>query len=244
MKLVCNSNFISINRFIAASFGLGLFCISLSGVAQTKQSQLQCKAKAKEASKIAYNDCMILAKENEVENLKKEYKVKVTKLKEFYVKKIKKLMAAQKRKDDKQNAGIIPAENNSSSLPTTLPQKSDSPIANEVDSSKQNFETPAPVNTSMANSMVQESVTSAHSPESYQNDKFENKELPPTTVTTEKSTQVSSPPNSSSQTPSENPTSNYSEPTIQLKEIPSTQDQSLDSLSGKGLNSEEPASTL
>lgn len=73
----------------------GLFSVVSSlAVAQVKQatsSQLQCKTKAKEVAKIAYDDCMESAKGNEAERIRTEYKLKMAKLKELYEQKLKKL---------------------------------------------------------------------------------------------------------------------------------------------------------
>lgn len=83
-------------------------------MAQTKPptgSQLQCRTKAKEVAKIAYDDCIELAKGNEAERIRNEYKAKMAKLKDYYEQKLKKLNVKTK------TATVVPAVSESMNLP-------------------------------------------------------------------------------------------------------------------------------
>ncbi len=205
---------------------LGLTLNSFTVLAQTKQSQMQCKAKAKEASKIAFDDCMVLAKEGEVENLKKEYKVKVTKLKEYYIQKIKKLVG-QKKKENQQNA-VIPASNSGGALPTTLPQKVETPIVTESESSKSNFEAPVPVNTTTSSPTANSSNEDSSAPSSAE-------------VTDTYKTEVSDVPSRNIiEKEFSSPASRNSEPTVRLREVSPKAESLLPPESIK-INEEPPA---
>jgi hypothetical protein len=127
--------------------------ISSSGrftFAQTKQSQLQCRSKAKEIAKTAFDQCIELAKGDEAENIRKEFRMKFEKMKAYYVQKLKKVTSRMKK--DSKN-GPIPAATepstaaaspkSSSSLPPKV--QTEIPVSNE--SKTETFATPAPVNT-------------------------------------------------------------------------------------------------
>lgn len=126
-------------------FGI-LICLSITTISyaqQTKPSQRQCRAKAKEASKLAFDECMVAVRVEEAENLKKEFKVKVTKLKEQYEKKIRKLLGIQKNMAKKLEAQST--EEVSKTLPTKLPTKTQTSLVQEVENAKNKFEAPTPV---------------------------------------------------------------------------------------------------
>lgn len=114
--------------------------LSTPSHAQSKSTQLQCRAKAKETAKIAYDQCLSVAKEDEALNIRKEYKAKLAKLKEYYEQKLKKLNL--KAKSEVKTATANPAAEVSS----VLPQKS---ITTEpaTETAGTNFNTPTPVNT-------------------------------------------------------------------------------------------------
>lgn len=109
-------------------------------------SKLQCQNKAKEASKIVFDDCMISVKELEADNIRKEYKAKVVKLKAQYEQKLKKVLS-QLKKQSKN--GVVPATNEATTIPSnsTLPPKvqNDTPVSE--DSSSAAFTPPTPINT-------------------------------------------------------------------------------------------------
>lgn len=124
------------------NLGLRLFsaiCLMWGGVSmgQVKSSQLQCRTKAKETAKAVYDECLNLAKYDEADNIRKEYKAKLAKLKAFYEQKLKKLNL--KAKSEVKNSG------QTNEMASVLPQKDPAPTAN--DSSKSNFVAPAPTNT-------------------------------------------------------------------------------------------------
>ena len=132
-----------LNNNFKLVFILGLGSLTSSPqivFSQTKQSQLVCRAKAKEAAKIAYDQCLSLAKEDEAENIRKEYKAKFNKLKEYYEQKLKKLNL--KAKTEAKTSPSNPTTETSG----VLPQKA-SRTSTEVESNTSNFTPPAPVNT-------------------------------------------------------------------------------------------------
>ena len=130
------------NNFkLALILGLGSLTSSPQIVfSQTKQSQLVCRAKAKEAAKSAYDQCLSLAKEDEAENIRKEYKAKFTKLKEYYEQKLKKLNLKAKT-EAKATTSKTPTETSG-----VLPQKTSRP-STDIESNTSNFTPPLPVNT-------------------------------------------------------------------------------------------------
>lgn len=110
-------------------------------------SKLQCQNKAKEASKIVFDDCMIAVKENEAENIRKEYQVKLAKLKAQYEQKLQKVLG-QLKKQSKN--GVIPATNETTaaaSSSSNLLSKSQNETLEYQDSDSATFSTPTPVNT-------------------------------------------------------------------------------------------------
>lgn len=96
--------------------------ISSMAMAQVKPTgaQLQCKTKAKEIAKVAYDECMESAKGSEADRIRAEYKLKMAKLKDYYEQKIKKLNIKQKP------ATVVPATTEA----TTLPQKLETTLPN------------------------------------------------------------------------------------------------------------------
>ncbi len=98
--------------------------------------QNQCRAKAKEVAKVAYDDCMISAKEVEAELIRNEYKAKLAKLKSFYEEKIKKLNL-KSNKPISKNASAT-----NSPVITVLPKKKTKTSNTESNTAK--YETPIP----------------------------------------------------------------------------------------------------
>lgn len=167
------------NQFISILIGMslvtGLIFLSHSVSAQTKQGQLQCRSKAKDAAKITfdqtYSQCIELAKGDEIENIRKEFKVKLVKLKEMYEQKLRKV--AGKLKKDPKNPTVVPAlvatdkdkssnsSNKANAGSTSLPQKTPTevPTANpETD-----FTAPTPVNVNSTQAVTSTQAASAES---------------------------------------------------------------------------------
>jgi len=153
----------------------GLFFLSHSVSAQTKQGQLQCRSKAKEAAKITfdqtYSQCIELAKGDEIESIRKDFKVKLVKLKEMYEQKLRKV--AGKLKKDSKSPTVIPAlvatdkdkssnsSNKTNASSTSLPQKTptDVPTAN----SDADFNAPTPVNVNSTQAATSAQTASSES---------------------------------------------------------------------------------
>jgi len=172
---------------------LAVSLVSNYSFAQTRQSQLQCRSKSKEIAKTAYDQCLELAKGDEAENIRKEFRMKFAKLKDYYEKKLKKV-AAKAKKDSK--AGVIPAtadaSNTSTKTTSTLPAKT----KNEIQANgEKNFNPPPPVNT-----QEQETFSTA----GIDNTPIESSNI--NAVTADETTSTSS--------------GLSNEPTIQLKEAP------------------------
>lgn len=126
---------------------LWILILSIAGsiaLAESKRAQWQCKTKAKEAAQVAYNQCLSLVRDDEAENIRKEYRAKIAKLKEAYEKKLKKL--GFKAKNDPKATPT----NSTSETYGVLPQKSAPAAATAGDSdlaSSNQANVPVPVNT-------------------------------------------------------------------------------------------------
>jgi hypothetical protein len=112
--------------------------------AQSKSVQVQCKAKAKEVAKVAYNECLSTSRYDEAENIRKEYRAKITKLKAFYEAKLKKINLKAGAATTKP--GMITPPPSTLVNTTGLPQKIE-PTTPEVPSEVATFTPPPPVNT-------------------------------------------------------------------------------------------------
>jgi hypothetical protein len=147
-------------KALSVSLVATLVAMADSTFAQNKSAPPQCRAQAKEAAKIAYDQCMVVAKENEAENIRKEYKVKLAKLKEHYEQKLKKLNL--KAKSDAKTA----ANASTTEAPRALPQKAITPairdesVLSRQDGASGTYSTPEPTNIREAapieNSMMNE----------------------------------------------------------------------------------------
>lgn len=143
-----------------------------ASLAQSKHSQLQCRKKAKEASKTAFDQCMIAAKENEVEEIRQEFKVKVAKLKEQYEKKLKRAVAKIKKDSKNRNtpaSGLMDQTNKQNKgNSTSLPPKVKTNASSNNDSQETSYTPPAPVNTQLStNPDNDNTIHSINSDQSY-----------------------------------------------------------------------------
>lgn len=94
---------------------LGLLpLLASAAMAQSKGYQGQCRAKAKETAKVAFDQCMSFAKDNEAELVRQEYKAKLAKLKSVYEQKLKRV-AAQKKTSPA--GGVVPSATTSNTAP-------------------------------------------------------------------------------------------------------------------------------
>ncbi len=129
-------------QILTLVLGLCGLIFSVPGRAQSKQTQLQCRAKAKEAAKISYDQCLSVAKIDEAESIRQEYKAKLAKLKAFYEQKLKKLNLKTKTEVKTATTTTAPA----TEISSALPKKADTGKST-TETAGATFSPPTPVNT-------------------------------------------------------------------------------------------------
>lgn len=96
--------------------------LSTGAMAQSKQVQTMCRSKAKEVAKSAFDQCLLDAKDREADLIREDYRRKISKLKELYEQKLRKLSLKAKAspKGEAPNTMTTPAAETFNALPAKV----------------------------------------------------------------------------------------------------------------------------